>query len=165
MIYESKVDNFGLPLMEDQKPKTRKKLKESEEDHPLDEDEIIKKAPYDMKDFIREFFEYVSEPTLENMKEFLETKGEDDGSFHEIADRNIPIYYHDIFKAYTENGRLISYANEALEDGIADTSDVSKILQAGIYVYNEEKLNEAKDWLLKHLEDYEVNDSDEEEST
>lgn len=65
----------------------------------------------------------------------------------EIADSNIDIYYYDLFKWLPDN---YSYVEEAIENGLVDTSnaDIPKMIQAGQYEYNTQNLYENLDSIM-----------------
>jgi len=69
---------------------------------------------------------------------------EDNGlqdKMHEIADGNVDIYYHDIYKSLPE---MVDYIEQARDEGLIEgTETIDKQIQIGQYVYHLEQINEA----------------------
>jgi len=69
---------------------------------------------------------------------------EDNGlqdNMHEIADGNVDIYYHDIYKSLPE---MVDYIEQARDEGLIDgTTTIDKQIQIGQYVYQLKQINEA----------------------
>lgn len=65
-----------------------------------------------------------------------------DGSIHEMIDKNIDIYYHDLRQWAVDN---YDYVEDAVNEGLVDTSDFDyhKAIQWGQYVYLREVANDA----------------------
>jgi len=60
---------------------------------------------------------------------------------HEIADGNVDIYYHDIYKSLPE---MVDYIEQARDEGLIEgTTTIDKQIQIGQYVYHLEQINEA----------------------
>lgn len=136
---------------ESKKVDQNKKLEESVlNEAEMKPEEIKSKASYELKPFIDSLFDYKGQDA--SPSDMIDLCDDSD-ALHEIADSDVPVYYKDIVGAYAENLDLLDYANQAIEDGIADTKDITKTLQAGIYAYNSEKLAEAAAWLKEYLEE------------
>jgi hypothetical protein len=57
---------------------------------------------------------------------------------HEIADGNIDIYYHDIYKSLPE---MVDYIEEARDQGLIEGSEsIDKQIQIGQYLYHLEAI-------------------------
>lgn len=76
--------------------------------------------------------------TIEEMIEDEDNELQD--HIHEIADGNVDIYYHDIYKSLPD---VVDYIEQAREEGlIVGTESIDKQIQIGQYVRNLEELNE-----------------------
>ena len=61
------------------------------------------------------------------------------GALHEIIDNQIDIYYYDLRQWAVDNWE---YCEEAINEGLTDGSDYHAMIQAGQYVYYQEKAYE-----------------------
>lgn len=98
-----------------------------------------------MKDTAQELF---NASELSNYYASIEEMLDDEDNglsdyMHEIADSNVDIYYHDIYKSLPD---VADYIEQARDEGLIDGSEsIDKQIQIGQYVRNLESIQEDFD--------------------
>ena len=94
--------------------------------------------------------------SVQDVLEDFENRGND--IISELADNDTLIYTSDQLDFYSKNLNNIYYMQDAIDEGIADTSDIFSILQSGCYLYEFDKFKEAMKNLKSRMEEYINND-------
>jgi len=72
-------------------------------------------------------------------------------NMHEIADGNVDIYYHDIYKSLPE---MVDYIEQARDEGLIEgTETIDKQIQIGQYMYHLEQVQEAYEEIKAEYEE------------
>ena len=87
-----------------------------------------------------------------NILEMIEDEDNElSDNMHEIADGNVDIYYHDIYKSLPE---MVDYIEQAREEGLIEGSEtIDKQIQIGQYVYQLQEIQKEFDEIKSEYEE------------